>query len=124
MALDRRNEAVAVLGHRLDEPRARHFVAERPAQRLDALRQCFVGHRHAAPDFIEEAVLGDEHAGVAHHQRQRVEIAGAEFDRLAIAAQAAVAGVERETVELVALGCAFQENLSLCSCRSPAFPPK
>ena len=90
--LDRRDEAVAVLGHRLDEARARGVVAELPSQRLDALGQRLVGDRHAAPHLVEEAVLRDEPARLAHQQRQRVEIAGVELHRRIVARQLAVAG--------------------------------
>ena len=55
-----RDEAIAVLGHGFDELRPGRIVAQRAAQRLDALRQRFVRDRYARPDLVEEAVPGHQ----------------------------------------------------------------
>jgi DHA2 family multidrug resistance protein len=101
---DRRDEAVAVLGHRLDEARPPRVVAELPAQRPDALGQCLVGDRHAAPHLVHEALLRDQPALLADQQGERVEIARVELDRRAVAAELAVARIEDEAVETIGAG--------------------
>jgi hypothetical protein len=112
-----------MLGHGFDEPRSRGVVAKRSAQRLDALRQRFVGDWNPRPYLIEKAVLGDQRPGLANQQRQRVQIARAELDGLPVAPEAAIGGVQAELIEPIAGVRAFQDNLSLCSCLSPAFAP-
>ena len=112
-----------MLGHRFDEPRARCIIAQRASQRLDTLRQRFVGDWNPRPYLIEKAVLGDQRPGLANQQRQRVQIARAELDGLPVAPKAAIGGVQAELIEPIAGVRAFQDNLSLCSCLSPAFAP-
>ena len=63
---DRRDEAVAVLGNRLDEARTGRIVAELLPECPDALCESLVSDGHASPDLPEEAVLGDELALLAH----------------------------------------------------------
>ena len=75
------------------------IVTELAAERPDALRQRFVSDWDTAPDFAHEAVLGDQPAGLANHQRQGIEIAAVQFDRLAAAAELTVGGVELESFE-------------------------
>ena len=118
--LDRGDEPVAVLGHRLDETRVGGVVAELPAKRLDALGQRFVGHRNAAPHFVEETVLRHQFARLADQQPERVEIARIELHRRIVAPQLAVARVEREAVEAEA---AHVSVLGQCAARLPAISP-
>jgi hypothetical protein len=68
---DRRDEAVAMLGNRLDEARAGGVVAELPAERPDALGERLVGDGHAAPDLVVKARLGNQLALLPHQQCQR-----------------------------------------------------
>jgi hypothetical protein len=49
------------------------------AQGLDALRQDLVGDRKALPDFLQEALLAEQRAGVLQQQPQRVEVAAVEL---------------------------------------------
>ena len=88
-----------MLGHGLDEARVGRIVIELPAQGLDALGQRLVGDRDAAPDLVEEAVLGDQPPGLADEQGEGVEIAGVELDRRIVAAQLAIGRIEGEAVE-------------------------
>jgi len=103
-AIHRGDEAVAVLGHRLDEAWAGGVVAELAAEGAHALGQRLVGYRHAAPHFVEEAVLGDELPLLANQQGESVEVAAVELDRVAVALQLAVVRVERESLKDEASG--------------------
>jgi len=96
---DRRNESVSVLGDGLDEARIAGAVAKGAAQRLDALGERFVGDRDPAPHLGQEAVLGDQCAGLAHEQGERVEVARVELDGDVVAGQPAVTGVKPEAAE-------------------------
>jgi hypothetical protein len=99
VALDVSNEPIAVLGHSLDEPGARHIITETLAKRLDALGQRLVGDWYAAPDLVEEALLGNEPAAFRNEQQERIEIARIELHSLAAAAQAPVAWIEEKSLE-------------------------
>ena len=103
-AIHRRDEAVTVLGHRLDEARAGGIVPELASQRPNALGERFVGDRDSTPHLVEEAILGDELALFADQQRQGVEIAAVEFDRFASAPQLAIVGIEHELLKDEASG--------------------
>src|SRR4051794_2922966 len=107
-----RDESVAVLRHRFDEARVGGIVAKLPSERFDALRQCFVGDRHAAPYLREETVLRHQLALVGDQQCERVEIAAVQLDGIAAGLQSAVARVEYETLEGEAFRH-FQEDLTL-----------
>ena len=98
------NEAIAVLGHRLDKPRLGRVVAQLPPDRPDALRQRFIGDRNAAPHLLQEAVLRDELAVLADQQRERIEITAVELDVVRPAPQMTVVRVEHEFLESEALG--------------------
>jgi hypothetical protein len=101
---DRRDEAVAMLGYRFDEARAGGVVSQLPAQRLDALGQRLVGDGHAVPDLVVKPRLGDELSLLAHQQREGVEIAGIQLHRRVVAAEPAVARIEKEALEAKAAG--------------------
>jgi hypothetical protein len=88
---------IAVLGHCFDETRPGGIVAKLAAQGLDALSERLVGHRHAAPDFIHEAILSDEPAGLADQQRQCIEVAAGQFDGFAATSEHAVVGIQLES---------------------------
>ena len=103
-AIDRSDEAITVLGHRLDKARAACTVAELPPQRTDTLGERLVGHWHAAPDLLEESILRDELALLAHQQHECVEIAAVKLDGRATAAELTVGGVEQEAIEAKAAG--------------------
>jgi hypothetical protein len=60
--LDRRDEPVAMLRHRLNIPWCRRAVVQRPSQGADRLGQRFVGDRNAAPDHIHEPIFRNEGA--------------------------------------------------------------
>lgn len=85
--------------HRLDETRATRIVPELSPKHLDALRQGFVSDRYAAPDFIQEAVLGDELAAIANQERERVEIPAVDLDRRVACAQPPLQRIEHEPFE-------------------------
>jgi hypothetical protein len=78
------------------------------AEGLDALGQRFVGYRHALPHLVHETVLGHQPPAFAQQQRQGIEIAAAQLDRLTAARQPPVARIEREFAE----GEAFLGNFS------------
>ena len=82
--------------------------------------QGLVGHRDPGPHLFQKVVLGDERSRLPQKQAKRIQIARAEFHRLPVAAQAAVCRIQAELIEPITGGRAFQDNLSLCSCRSPA----
>src|SRR5688572_14914758 len=82
--------------------RLRRTVAELPAQGLDALRQHFVGDRCALPDFLKEALLAEQRAGVLQQQQQRVEVTAVELHEHLSSKQSSLDRVEAEPVELVA----------------------
>jgi len=94
-----RHEAVAALRHRLDEARIVGPVAERPAQALDALGQRLVANGHAPPNLLEEAVLGDQPALLAHQQGEGIEISRVERHPLVAAKQLPLRLVETERAE-------------------------
>src|SRR4051794_10689345 len=95
----RGDESVAVLGHGLNEAWPRGIIAEPTAQCTDALGQRLVGHGHAAPDFIHEAVLSDELATIVEQQRECIEVAAAHVEPLGTAAQQAFARIEGKVRE-------------------------
>src|SRR5206468_12664447 len=103
-AMDRCDKTVAVLGDGFDEARPGGVVAKLAPQRPYALGQRFVGDRDAAPDFIEEAVLGHEPALLAHQQRKRIKIAAVELDSITAAPQLAVFGIKDELLKDEASG--------------------
>src|SRR6476659_10333337 len=88
-----------MLGHGLDETGTGRVVAELAAKCAHALGERFVGHRDAAPDLVEEAVLGDELALLADQQGKSVEVAAVEFYGIAAALQLAIVGIERELLK-------------------------
>ncbi|HET9229742.1 MAG TPA: hypothetical protein VFO00_00550 [Vitreimonas sp.] len=100
--LHRRNETIAMLRRCLDKAWARRVIAELLAQRLDALGQRLVRHRHAAPHLLQEAVLRHQLALLAHQQDQRIEIARVNIHPRAIAFEPPILGIERKTIEVEA----------------------
>ena len=93
------DEAIAVLGHRLDEARIARLVAQRGPERADALGQRLVGDRHRAPDLFVEPVLGNQAACIPDQQRQRIEIARIERHRASGTQQDALIAIDREFAE-------------------------
>ena len=49
-----------MFGYRFDEARIGRIVPQRAAQRPNALRQRFVGHRDALPDLIHKGIFRDQ----------------------------------------------------------------
>lgn len=96
-----RDEAIAVLGHGFDEAGTAGAVAELAAQCADALGERFVGDGDALPDFLEEALLGDQRPRLLKQQQERIEVARVELDRQTVLPEAALGGIDGEVGKTV-----------------------
>jgi hypothetical protein len=116
--LDRCQEPVAATVERADHPLLPTAVADRPAGGLQPARQRRLGHEPAAPDLVEQLVLGDHPVPVADEVAQHLEDL-----RLQVAGPAAPAQLVAEEIELaVSKPVDHPARLPISSTPSPRLP--
>jgi hypothetical protein len=91
---DLADKAHAPAGHRANDPLGRAAVVDRYARRIDARGQGRVRDDPPAPNALDQFILADDPAAVAHQIDEQVEDLRFERDRLGPAAQFASLDIE------------------------------
>ena len=95
------DESIALAGDRANQALFFSGVSDRLAYRVDMAGQSGFRDDSAAPDHLDQIVLGDDMLAVPHKVEQQVENLRAHLDRLASVGELATIGIEHEVVELV-----------------------
>src|SRR5882724_10640180 len=93
------NETQAFVAQRLDQALILAAVADRGAGRIDAAGQRGFGNRSAAPDRVEDFVLGNDPIAIANQILKQVENLRLDGDKLACAPQFAPLRIEYAVFE-------------------------
>jgi hypothetical protein len=80
--------------HGTNDTLRRAIVVDRLARRIEARRQCRVRDDPPAPNTVDQIILADDPAAVAHQIDEKVEHLRFERDRLSPAAQFASPEIE------------------------------
>ena len=88
------DKAHALAGHGANDTLRGATVVDRLARRIEARRQCRVRDDPPAPNAVDQIILADDPATVAHQIDEKVEHLRFERDRLSPAAQFASLDIE------------------------------
>jgi hypothetical protein len=95
------DEAIPMLGDRLDVARPGGAVAEATPQDAHRLGDGFIGDRDAVPDAIHQLLLGDQVSCLRDEHRECIQIARPDLDRYIAVEEAPIGDIQGEGSETI-----------------------